>query len=298
MKKIAPLFVALGALSFGVPASLFKIARREGVVNGPLLFWSFLSAVVILGIVHVARRNWLRYQHTNWKQIGLVIAAGTGSGFTNTFYIQALKLIPVAAAAVMLMQAVWLSVLLGSLIQRRWPSRLQVLSIVLVLVGTVLAAGLFPITEALSPLGLFFGFLAACGYACTMQFTASLGNNLDPMTKTWLLCFGAFLLISIVWGPQITTSPVTWPTLKWGVLIALFSMVFPLVAYSLFMPLLDLGIGPILSSLELPSSIAVAFILLGETVSGLQMVGVLIIITAVVLPNVWGMWHRQRTNKA
>ncbi|KRL49185.1 DMT family permease [Levilactobacillus spicheri DSM 15429] len=298
LKKIAPLFVALGALSFGVPASLFKIARREGVVNGPLLFWSFLSAVVILGIVHVARRNWLRYQHTNWKQIGLVIAAGTGSGFTNTFYIQALKLIPVAAAAVMLMQAVWLSVLLGSLIQRRWPSRLQVLSIVLVLVGTVLAAGLFPITEALSPLGLFFGFLAACGYACTMQFTASLGNNLDPMTKTWLLCFGAFLLISIVWGPQITTSPVTWPTLKWGVLIALFSMVFPLVAYSLFMPLLDLGIGPILSSLELPSSIAVAFILLGETVSGLQMVGVLIIITAVVLPNVWGMWHRQRTNKA
>lgn len=277
---------------------MFKIARREGVVNGPLLFWSFLSAVVILGIVHVARRNWLRYQHTNWKQIGLVIAAGTGSGFTNTFYIQALKLIPVAAAAVMLMQAVWLSVLLGSLIQRRWPSRLQVLSIVLVLVGTVLAAGLFPITEALSPLGLFFGFLAACGYACTMQFTASLGNNLDPMTKTWLLCFGAFLLISIVWGPQITTSPVTWPTLKWGVLIALFSMVFPLVAYSLFMPLLDLGIGPILSSLELPSSIAVAFILLGETVSGLQMVGVLIIITAVVLPNVWGMWHRQRTNKA
>lgn len=290
------MFVALGAISFGVPASLFKIARREGVVNGPLLFWSFLSAVVILGIVHVVRRNWLRYQHTNWKQIGLVIAAGTGSGFTNTFYIQALKLIPVAAAAVMLMQAVWLSVLLGAVIQRRWPSRLQVLSIVLVLIGTVLAAGLFPITQALSPLGLFYAFLAACGYACTMQFTALLGNNLDPMTKTWLLCLGAFILISIVWIPQIATTPVTLPTIKWGVLIALFSMVFPLVAYSLFMPQLDLGIGPILSSLELPSSIVVAFILLGETVSGQQILGVFIIIAAVVLPNVWGMWHRQQVH--
>ncbi len=296
LKKIAPVFVALGAISFGVPASLFKIARREGVVNGPLLFWSFLSAVVILGIVHIVRRNWLRYQHTNWKQIGLVIAAGTGSGFTNTFYIQALKLIPVAAAAVMLMQAVWLSVLLGAVIQRRWPSRLQVLSIVLVLIGTVLAAGLFPITQALSPLGLFYAFLAACGYACTMQFTALLGNNLDPMTKTWLLCLGAFILISIVWIPQIATTPVTLPTIKWGVLIALFSMVFPLVAYSLFMPQLDLGIGPILSSLELPSSIVVAFILLGETVSGQQILGVFIIIAAVVLPNVWGMWHRQQVH--
>ncbi|KRK96020.1 DMT family permease [Levilactobacillus acidifarinae DSM 19394] len=296
LKKIAPIFVALGAISFGVPATLFKIARREGVVNGPLLFWSFLSAVIVLGIVHLARRKWLRYQHTNWKQLLLVIAAGTGSGFTNTFYIQALKLIPVAAAAVMLMQAVWLSVLLGSLIQRRWPSRLQVLSIILVLIGTVLAAGLFPITQALSPLGLFFAFLAACGYACTMQFTAHLGNNLDPLTKTWLLCFGAFLLISIIWGPQIVTAPTTWPTLKWGFWIALFSMVFPLVAYSIFMPHLELGIGPILSSLELPASIVVAFVVLGETVSGLQIVGVLLIITAVIIPNVWGMWHREQLN--
>jgi len=294
LKKLAPLFVGLGALSFGVPASLFKIAAREGVVNGPLLFWSFLSAVIILGVIHIARRRWLRYQHTNWKQILLVIAAGTASGFTNTFYIQSLKLIPVAAAAVLLMQAVWLSVLLGAIIHRQWPTRLQVLSIVLVLIGTVLAAGLFPIEQALSPWGLFLSFLAACAYACTMQFTASLGNNLDPLSKTWLLCVGAFLLISIVWGPQIATARITAPTIGWGMLIALFSMVFPLVAYSIFMQYLDLGIGPILSSLELPSSITVAFILLGETVSWLQIMGVVIIISAVVLPNVWGMQRRSQ----
>ncbi|MEN2361707.1 EamA family transporter [Levilactobacillus brevis] len=294
MKKIAPLFVGLGAISFGIPASLFKISRHEGVVNGPLLFWSFLSAVIILGIIHVARHHWLRDQQTSWRQIVLVMAAGTASGFTNTFYIQSLKLIPVAAAAVMLMQAVWLSVLLGAVIHRRLPSRLQVVSIILVLVGTVLAAGLFPITQALSPLGLFFSFLAACAYACTMQFTASLGNNLDALSKTWLLCIGAFLLISIVWGPQIMTDPVTGATIKWGVLIALFSMVFPLVAYSIFMPYLELGIGPILSSLELPSSIVVAFILLGETVSWAQIAGVAVIIFAVILPNVWGVWHQRQ----
>ncbi len=293
VKKLAPVFVALGAISFGIPASLFKIARRQGVVNGPLLFWSFLSAVIILGVIQVVRRQWLSRQRTSWRQVGLVIAAGTASGFTNTFYIQALKLIPVAVAAVMLMQAVWLSTLLGAIIHRRCPSRLQVLSIGLVLVGTVLAAGLFPITQALSPLGLLFSFLAACAYACTMQFTASLGNNLDPLSKTWLLCLGAFLLITIVWAPQIVRAPTTFATVKWGVLIALFSMVFPLVVYSIFMPYLDLGIGPILSSLELPASIVVAYSLLGETVSWLQIGGVILIIIAVVLPNLLGM-HQPR----
>ncbi|RRK09698.1 DMT family transporter [Lactiplantibacillus garii] len=294
MKKLAPIFVALGAISFGIPASLFKIARAQGVVNGPLLFWSFLSAVIILGIIQIVRRQWFCQQHTSWRQIGLVVAAGTASGFTNTFYIQALKLIPVAVAAVMLMQAVWLSTLLGALIHHRWPSRLQVLSIVLVLVGTVLAAGLFPITTALSPLGLLFSFLAACAYACTMQFTASLGNNLDPLSKTWLLCLGAFLLITIVWAPQIVHAPTTVATVKWGVLIALFSMVFPLVVYSIFMPYLDLGIGPILSSLELPASIVVAFVLLGETVSWSQIGGVILIIAAVIMPNVLGMRRPRR----
>lgn len=214
LKKLAPVFVGLGAISFGIPASLFKIARHQGVINGPLLFWSFLSAVVILGIIQVIRRQWLHNQYTNWRQIGLVIAAGTASGFTNTFYIQALKLIPVAVAAVMLMQAVWLSTLLGSVIHHRLPSRLQVFNIILVLLGTVLAAGLFPITQEISPLGLLFSFLAACAYACTMQFTASLGNNLDPLSKTWLLCLGAFLLITIVWTPQIIHSSVTLPTIK------------------------------------------------------------------------------------
>lgn len=119
-----------------------------------------------------------------------------------------------------------------------------------------------------------------------MQFTASLGNNLDPLSKTWLLCLGAFILIAILWSPQLITAPTTPVTVGWGVLIALFSMVFPLVMYSLFMPYLELGIGPILSSLELPASIVVAFVLLGETVDWVQMVGVVVIITAVVLPNV------------
>jgi len=62
------------------------------------------------------------------------------------------------------------------------------------------------------------------------------------------------------------------------------------------MPYLELGIGPILSSLELPSSITVAFILLGETVDWPQIVGVLVIIGAVILPNVWSMRRRGQIN--
>ncbi|MFD1420087.1 EamA family transporter [Lactiplantibacillus songbeiensis] len=285
MKRLAPWIVGLGAISYGIPASLFKLAGRAGVQNGPLLFWSFLSSAVILTLVHVSRGNRLKTQGTSWRQVLLVMAAGTASGFTNTFYILALRSIPVAVAAVMLMQSVWLSVLLGAMIKRQWPSRRQLLSIILVLAGTVLAADLLPITTALSGWGLLFSFLAAVAYAGTLQFTASLGNNLEPLTKTWLLCVGALGLIVVAWGPQLINVPFSLVAVKWGLLTACFSMILPLACYSRFMPLVPLGVGPILSSLELPASIVVAFLLLGERVSWLQLVGVIVIISAVIFAN-------------
>ncbi|KRO04089.1 transport protein [Levilactobacillus paucivorans] len=292
MKKLAPFFVAIGAISYGIPASLFKLAGRDGVANGPLLFWSFLISAVVLTAIHLVRGPRLSAQATSWRQILLVTAAGTASGLTNTFYITALRSIPVAVAAVMLMQSVWLSVLLGAVIHHRWPSRLQVISIVLVLGGTVLAAGLLPLTGSLSLAGVLLSFLAAVAYAATLQATANLGNNLDPLSKTWLMAVGAFILIAIVWGPQLLQVPLTGTAVGWGALVAVFSMILPLACYSIFMPRLLPGVGPVLSSLELPASIAVAFLLLGEQVSISQLLGVLVIIGAVTLSNVGSrLWH-------
>ncbi|MFC6274165.1 DMT family transporter [Levilactobacillus tangyuanensis] len=291
MKRVAPFFVGLGAISYGVPATLFKIARGEGVVNGPLLFWSFLSSVVILALIQLFRGPRFSQQHTNWRQVLTVMAAGTATGFTNTFYITALRYVSVAVAAVMLMQAVWLSVLLAAIIHHQRPSRLQVLSIVLVLGGTVLAAGLLPIKGHISILGMTLSFLAAVAYAITIQVTASLGKNLAPLSKTMLMCTGAFIIVTLVWGPQIISVPITLATIKWGVIVSFFSMILPLLCYTVFMPLLALGVGPILSSLELPAAICVAFLILGERVSTLQILGVAIIIGSVLLTN---LWHRDR----
>ena len=123
---------------------------------------------------------------------------------------------------------------------------------------------------------------------CHLQFTASLGNQLTPLSKTWLLCVGAFLMIVISWGPQLVTVPMTLAAVKWGLLTACFSMILPLACYSLFMPKLALGVGPVLSSLELPASIITAFILLNEKVDFQQIFGVIIIIVAVMLSNLAG----------
>lgn len=287
MRRFAPLFVGLGAISYGVPATLFKLAGRAGVGNASLLFWSFFTSVAVLTLLQLPR--WRRGERLGQPRLMLhVLIAGTASGFTNTFYISALREVSVAVAAVMLMQAVWLSILMGALRQRQWPSRLQGLSVILVLGGTLFAAGFLPHPGRLSLKGLFLSFLAAVAYAITMQATASLAPSMDALGRTWLLCLGAFGLIALVWGPALLAQPVTLTAVAWGGLTAIFSLIIPLACYSFFMKDLPLGVGPVLSSLELPASILFAYLLLGERVTGLQLIGVSAILSAVAMSHLAG----------
>src|SRR5699024_4712552 len=123
-------------------------------------------------------------------------------------------------------------------------------------------------------------------YALTIQFTGNVGRQFNPLDKARLMSIGALLLIVLVWGVTLFNGHVDQlAAIKWGSLVAFFSMIFPLIAYSIYMPKLALGVGPILSSLELPASILFAFILLGETVDWLQLVGVVLILGAVTLSN-------------
>ncbi|WP_225352839.1 EamA family transporter [Lentilactobacillus parafarraginis] len=97
---------------------------------------------------------------------------------------------------------------------------------------------------------------------------------------------GALLVVLIIWVPTVRPLQFSAGALHWGAITAFFAMVLPLTCFSFFMPHLSLGIGPIISSLELPASVIFAFILLDETVTGVQIIGVTLIILAVIITNV------------
>lgn len=285
MKRLAYFMVAIGAISYGVPATLFKLADKAGIKNGVLLFWTFLISFIVLTGIQLIFEKPLLQQTTDWHLILKIVLAGTASGFTNTFYMLALRTIPVAIAAVMLMQSVWISILIESFIKRRWPSIIQFISIIIILIGTILAADLLPLTNSIDWIGLGFSFLAAIAYAITIQATGSLGNQLRSLTKTWLLSIGALCVIILVWGTQLLSTPITLTAIKWGGFTSLFALIIPLISFSIFMPKLPLGAGPILSSLELPSATIVAWLVLHESINYTQVIGILLIIATVIVSN-------------
>ena len=71
----------------------------------------------------------------------------------------------------------------------------------------------------------------------------------------------------------------------YGFILALFGTIIPPILFNLGFPNTGLGLGSIISSLELPVSVTMAFVLLGEKVIFIQWFGIVLILFAIVLMN-------------
>ncbi len=93
----------------------------------------------------------------------------------------------------------------------------------------------------------------------------------------------------IVFGFSIATqvTPFNFAIfLKWGIVLAVFGTIIPPMLMNAGFPHTGIGLGSIVSSLELPVSVMMAFFILDEQVILSQWIGILLIILAIVIMNI------------
>lgn len=274
--------VLLGTISYGLPASLIKISKDRGLNEANILFFQFFFGCIALGGIYLLTR-----QKKQLNEVTLtpsikkrLVCAGTALALTNSFYFTSLEYVSVAVAAVMLMQSVWVTSILDFIFKRIIPNRMQIICIIMVLLGTVLTTNVLNTEVVISPLGLFLSFMSGVCYSVTIMVTNSLAPTASPFGRAFYVSLGAFIVICVIWGWAVDLS-ILLISLQWGVLIALFSIILPLLFFSMGMPKITAGIGGILSALELPASIIFAYLLLHEHITTIQFLGVLLILIAI-----------------
>ncbi|EHD14638.1 hypothetical protein CIN_05700 [Commensalibacter intestini A911] len=274
--------VLLGTISYGLPASLIKISKDSGLNEANILFFQFFFGCIVLGGIY-----FLTSQKKKLNEVTLtssikkrLVCAGTALALTNSFYFTSLEYVSVAVAAVMLMQSVWVTSILDFIFKRIIPNRMQIICIVMVLLGTVLTTNVLNTEVVISPLGLFLSFMSGVCYSVTIMVTNSLAPTASPFGRAFYVSLGAFIVICVIWGWAVKLSIIL-ISLQWGVLIALFSIILPLLFFSTGMPKITAGIGGILSALELPASIIFAYLLLNEDITIVQFLGVMLILIAI-----------------
>jgi len=198
----------------------------------------------------------------------------------------AVKYIPVSIGIVLLMQTVWMGVLLEMILEKKIPSTQKIISVVVVLIGTVLATNLIKNEVSLDWHGIMWGILAAASFTTTMFTANRVATDISSAQRSLYMLLGGAV---IVFGFSIATqtAPFNFEIfLKWGIILALFGTIIPPMLMNAGFPLTGIGLGSIVSALELPVSVMMAFFLLNEKVNATQWLGILLIILAIVIMNV------------
>lgn len=279
------LFVAVGAASYGMLATFVKKAYGEGYVMAEVTTSQFAFGLLGLLFISIFSKKQPGTATLSTSDKFKLMLAGTSMGLTSLFYYNAVHYIPVSIAIVLLMQTVWMGVVLEALLDRKRPETSKILAMLVVLIGTALAARLLEASRFLDWRGLLWGMLAAASFTTTMFTANKVAVDASSSWRSFFMLMGGAV---VVFGFAIVGLDKPFDLsifMKWGIVLALFGTIIPPILLNKGFPLTGIGIGSIVSSLELPVSVVMAYVVLHESVSTLQWIGILLIILAVVLMN-------------
>ncbi len=282
------LLIALGASSYGMLATFVKMAYSEGFTTPEVTIAQFTYGILGIVLINTIQKSQNKNQATtaSTKTIIQLMVAGTSLGMTSVFYYLAVKYIPVSIAIVLLMQTVWMGVLFEMLLEKKIPSAQKIISVLVVLLGTALATNIIENQIAFDWRGILLGLLSAASFTTTMFTANRVGIEVSSAQRSLFMLLGGAV---IVFGFAIANQTGDFHFeifAKWGIVLALFGTIIPPLLFNAGFPLTGIGLGSIVSALELPVSVLMAYFLLNENINTWQWIGIVLIILAIVIMNI------------
>jgi drug/metabolite transporter (DMT)-like permease len=96
------------------------------------------------------------------------------------------------------------------------------------------------------------------------------------------------IMVSIFFSPEIIWNGRLFETNLWifGIILGLFGIILPILLLSIAVPKVGGALSSILSAMELPVAIIASVIVLHETLTLLQVAGIVLVLIGMILPTV------------
>jgi|SRR5690554_1695553 len=279
--------VLLGAASYGLLATVVKFGNLRGLEASGMVFFQYFFGFIGLLLLSFFDKRKMDIKKPGRRQKLNLIYFGTSLGLTSCFYYLSIQYVPVSIAIILLMQSIWMGGVFEMFLDKVKPSRLKVIGSIVVLIGTVLAVNIFGNLPDLSFRGLGFGLLASISFTVSLSATNRVEIGLPVITRSKYLVLGGLLAVLVFWNLEIFRSLNLGSVnlYYFGLFLAFFGCIVPPILFNRGFPIIGIGLGSILASMEIPVSIFSAMVLLDEKVEAIQWMGVCIILVAVVIVN-------------
>lgn len=271
------LLIVISAASFATLPIFIRLAYRTGADPTTLLVLRYSIAAVVMVAIMVARKTPLPRGRI---LLGLVLMGAVGYVGQSFAYFTALTMASASLVALLLYLYPAIVTMLSALFFKERLTAAKVGALTLALVGTALTVG--PTGSGRVP-----GILLAIAAAIIYSVYILVGSRIMPhasaiAASTTVITAAAVVYIGIVAvrGPTFPQTFFSWLDIF---AIALVSTVLPIVTFLAGLERVGPTKASTLSTFEPVMSVMLAILILGETISPLQVLGGALILAAVVV---------------
>ena len=187
----------------------------------------------------------------------------------------------------MLFQFTWIGTLIDCIIRKRLPTRPEVISLIILFIGTILAAGVLDVDlSGIDWRGWVYGFAAAVSFSLNMNVNTKQVEGMNTTTRLLFVSFIAAVMIAFFQSPEIVWNGklFTESLLFYGLALGLLGIIIPIYLFVIAVPKVGGAVSSILSAMELPVAVIVSVLVLREALSWLQVLGIIVILVGMCIP--------------
>ena len=278
--------VVVAASCYGVLSTIIKVAMGDGFTTAEAVTSQYFIGFVLAAILFAVTQRKIPRFH-GWK---ILVLSGSFTAATGMVYSHSLNYLPASLAVVLLFQFTWIGMFLDCIANRRWLKRPEVFSLVLLFGGTILAAGVIDADLSSIPWqGWAWGIGAAFCFSAFMFVNGKQIEGMNTATRLFYVSLVAAVVIAIFQTPEIVWDGTLFGEGLWvyGLLLGFFGIIMPIYFFSIAVPHVGSGLASILSAMELPVAVIASVIILNETLTVLQIVGIFVVLFGMVLPSIF-----------
>lgn len=277
--------VLLGGAMYGTMSSFVKLSYSWGYNAAETSFSQAALAAIFLSIcILKAKPNKSKLTR---KGILSLLLTGSTIGLTNYLYYLSVNYIPASLAIVILMQFTWFSLLLEWLFFSKKPSKIEFITVIFILIGTIFAGNLLGIDSfSFSLNGVLLALLSSLTYAIYIVANSRIAKDTSWQSKSTLIMLGSAITIFMINGKAIIAENHFGTVFfLWSVFLAVVGTTIPTALFAVGISKVGAAISSILMTIELPVAILCASIILGEHIQSSQLLGIIIMLVAISTMN-------------
>ena len=275
-------FSILAATGFGIMSIVAKLAYDQGLDAPGLLQIRFTTAVPLMALVLLIKDRRLLIP-TLPVLLKAAVLGGALYGLQSATFFVGLTRIPASTSALILYLYPLVVTLLSVLFLKMKLDRLTVLSLVCVAGGCGLVF-YDAFQRGLDPLGLMLVGVATLTFSCYLVTAQVFLRREEPLKVTFYVILMAALTFNL-WSGPARWSEFNAPSLALAALLGLVSTVMAISLLYLAIERIGSTYVSIFSSIEPAITVTGAYLFLGEPLVAWRLLGMGLIVTGIVLPN-------------